>query len=100
MFYKTGVFCQKKTLVQKEEEEYKNYVKMLWLITKSAYVIYEWPLRMYDVNTTQCYTGSDPRQQHLDSITSLDWSMDGKLYVSQIDKLQTVPNGLASSILY
>ena len=27
----------------KEKEMLKNFVKMLWLITKSAYIIYEWP---------------------------------------------------------
>jgi len=54
-------------------------------------------LRMYDVNTTQCYTGSDPRQQHLDSITSLDWSMDGKLYVSaSVDGAIKVWDGVSS----
>ena len=35
-------------------------------------------IRMYDVNTTQCFTGSVPRHQHHDVVTSLDWSFDGK----------------------
>ena len=39
-------------------------------------------IRLYDVNTTQCFTGSIPRHQHLDVITSLDWASDGRLYAS------------------
>ena len=86
MFYKTGVFCQKKTLVQKEEEEYKNYVKMLWLITKSAYVIYEWsprkqptPLSRQQATVGPCLAELDPAvaqasQHRLQNMSDQDFS--------------------------
>jgi cleavage stimulation factor subunit 1 len=54
-------------------------------------------IRMYDVNTTQCYTGSLPHQQHHELITSLDWSMDGKLYASaSIDGAIKIWDGVSS----
>ena len=54
-------------------------------------------LRMYDVNTTQCFTGSIPRHQHLDFITGLDWSTDGRLYVSaSMDGAIKVWDGVSS----
>ena len=52
---------------------------------------------MYDVNTTQCFTGSVPRHQHLDFITGLDWSTDGRLYASaSMDGAIKVWDGVSS----
>eukprot|EP00093_Oithona_nana_P013895 13895.XXX_348210_349825_1 [CDS] Oithona nana genome sequencing. len=54
-------------------------------------------IRMYDVNTTQCFTGSVPRHQHLDFITGLDWSNDGRLYASaSMDGAIKVWDGVSS----
>ena len=39
-------------------------------------------IRMYNTNTSQCFVGRTPSHQHGDGITSVNWSPDGKLYVS------------------
>ena len=54
-------------------------------------------VRLYDVNTTQCFTGSVPKHQHFDVITSLDWSLDGKLYASaSLDGAIKIWDGVSS----
>lgn len=55
-------------------------------------------LRLYDVNTTQCYTGSNPKHQHFDVVTSLDWSQDGKMYASaSMDGAIKIWDGVSSN---
>lgn len=39
-------------------------------------------LRLYDVNTAQCYVGAVPSHQHKGPITDLQYSPDAKMYVS------------------
>ena len=39
-------------------------------------------IRMYDVNTTQCFVSSVASHQHTGDITSLGWSNSGKHFVS------------------
>lgn len=39
-------------------------------------------VRLYDVGTLQCFVSSDARDQHLDSVTAVNYSMDGRLYTS------------------
>ncbi|KAK2165794.1 hypothetical protein LSH36_45g07027 [Paralvinella palmiformis] len=39
-------------------------------------------LRLYDVNTFQCFVASNPADQHKDAITGLHYSQDGRIYVS------------------
>lgn len=39
-------------------------------------------LRLYDVKTKQCFVSSDARDQHTQSITSVHYSIDGRLYVT------------------
>ena len=39
-------------------------------------------LRLYDVNTLQCFVSSDARDQHSAAITALDYAQDGRLYTT------------------
>jgi len=39
-------------------------------------------IRVYDVSTGQCFVGQSFMSQHQDIITGVQWSADGKLYVS------------------
>ena len=39
-------------------------------------------IRIYDVSTGQCFVGQSFMSQHQDIITGVEWSADGKLYVS------------------
>ena len=39
-------------------------------------------IRLYDVRTGQCFVGQSFMSQHQDIITGVQWSADGKLYVS------------------
>ena len=39
-------------------------------------------VRIYDVHTGQCFVGQSFMSQHQDIITGVQWSADGKLYVS------------------
>ena len=39
-------------------------------------------VRLYDVSTLQCFVSSDARDQHLDSVLSLNYSPDGRLYTT------------------
>jgi cleavage stimulation factor subunit 1 len=54
-------------------------------------------IRLYDVSTTQCFTGSIPKHQHRDVVTSVNWSHDGKLYVSaSVDGCIKIWDGVSS----
>lgn len=39
-------------------------------------------IRLYDVNTMQCFVGSVASNQHSNSITSVKWSQDGRVFAS------------------
>lgn len=39
-------------------------------------------IRMYDVNTLQCYVCAIPNQQHTSTVVCLKWSMDARIFVS------------------
>lgn len=39
-------------------------------------------VRIYDINTSQCFVGSVPSTNHKGGITALAWSADGRLYVT------------------
>ncbi|KAK0061200.1 cleavage stimulation factor subunit 1 [Biomphalaria pfeifferi] len=39
-------------------------------------------IRLYDVNTFQCFVGSNPQDQHSGRITGLKWSPNANLFVS------------------
>ena len=47
------------------------------------YQSYSFPtVRLYDVSTLQCFVSSDARDQHLDAVTAVHYSSDGRLYAS------------------
>lgn len=39
-------------------------------------------VRLYDVNTLQCYVCSIPSHQHTGSVTSLKWAQDARVFAS------------------
>jgi cleavage stimulation factor subunit 1 len=39
-------------------------------------------LRLYDMNTLQCFVSSDARDQHAGPVTSLHYSLDGRMYTT------------------
>ena len=39
-------------------------------------------IRLYDINTAQCYVCSFPSHYHMGGITSIKYSFDGKIYCS------------------
>ena len=57
-------------------------------------------IRMYDITTSQCFVASNPAHQHSDSVTSIKWSPDGKLYASaSIDGMIKIWDGVSSSCI-
>ena len=57
-------------------------------------------IRMYDVNTGQCFVASNPAHQHSDSVTSVIWSPDGKLYASaSTDGMIKIWDGVSSNCI-
>jgi len=54
-------------------------------------------LRIYDINTSQCFVGSIPTGNHEGEITALAWSSDGRLYVSaSVDGKIKIWDGVSS----
>lgn len=57
-------------------------------------------IRMYDITTSQCFVASNPAHQHSDSVTSVTWSPDGKLYASaSLDGMIKIWDGVSSSCI-
>ena len=55
-------------------------------------------IRMYDITTSQCFVASNPAHQHTDSVTSVTWSPDGKMYASaSVDGMIKIWDGVSSS---
>ena len=55
---------------------------------------------MYDVTTSQCFVASNPAHQHSDTVTSIKWSPDGKLYASaSVDGMIKIWDGVSSSCI-
>ena len=56
--------------------------------------------RVYDVNTGQCFVASNPIHQHQGSVVSVDWSADGKKYVTaSLDGSIKVWDGVSSNCI-
>ena len=56
--------------------------------------------RIYDVNTGQCFVASNPIHQHQGSVVSVDWSSDGKRYVTaSLDGSIKVWDGVSSNCI-
>lgn len=56
--------------------------------------------RVYDVNTGQCFVASNPIHQHQGSVVSVDWSADGKMYVTaSLDGSIKVWDGVSSNCI-
>ena len=47
-----------------------------------CHVIHPLAVRLYDVSTLQCFVSCDARDQHLDAVTCLHYSCDGRLYTT------------------
>ena len=47
-----------------------------------CHVIHHLAVRLYDVSTLQCFVSCDARDQHLDAVTCLHYSCDGRLYTT------------------
>lgn len=39
-------------------------------------------LRVYDINTSQCFVGAIPNQQHKDSVTCVKYATTAKIYAT------------------
>jgi len=56
--------------------------------------------RVYDVNTGQCFVASNPIHQHQGSVVSVDWSSNGKTYVTgSLDGSIKVWDGVSSNCI-
>lgn len=57
-------------------------------------------LRLYDLNTSQCFVGSVPTHHHQSDITCAKWSPDGKMYVtSSVDGAIKIWDGISSQVI-
>ncbi len=45
-------------------------------------------LRLYDVNTAQCFVGTQHKDQHKGSITCVKWSQDGRVSKIKISNFE------------
>ncbi len=59
-------------------------------------------LRLYDVNTAQCFVGTQHKDQHKGSITCVKWSQDGrvsKIEISNFEVGEFLLNQYFSSVI-
>nr|ACO15622.1 Cleavage stimulation factor 50 kDa subunit [Caligus clemensi] len=57
-------------------------------------------VRLYDVNTSQCFVSSISQQRHNAEVTVVKWSNDGKLYVStSLDGTFKIWDGVSSKVV-